>query len=382
MKDGILPTSANVLFFQPALPAYRLDFFERVAQKLGTGFGVCYSPTDMGALSARSSEPSWARRLGPMRRILPGLEWQSGVLSTPVRRGDVVVISGAPRNVSNMLMLIQARLKGARTIWWGHYWSSTSKTHRLILRILLMKLANALLFYTDQEVDEYRRNHGKPDRRIVTALNNGINVNPIQALREPYDPDGRKNAILFLGRLTKKAELPVLLNALSDPRLRNVRLNIVGDGPERPMLEEFAGKLGISGQIVWHGGTTEEPEIASIANQCRLFVYPGGVGLSLLHAMAYGLPVVVHDDRWRHMPEIAAFYRAESGATFTPGNPESLVSAIVAALEFTATDNSWSEASIKIADTEFNSQEMANRFCKLVSHLLTNRNDVQHPKGY
>ena len=371
----------NVIIFQPALPAYRLDFFDRVSQRLGDEFVVCYSPTDMGALSARSLEPTWARRLAPMRHLLPGLDWQPGVLSTPFRRGDFIVVSGAPRNVSNMLMLAWARLKGARTIWWGHYWSSTSKAHRFFLRLLLMKFADALLFYTDQEVAEYRRGHGKRDRRIVTALNNGINVDPIQALREPYDPDGRKNAILFLGRLTKKAELPVLLNALSDPRLRNVRLNIVGDGPERPMLEEFAGKLGISGQIVWHGGTTEEPEIASIANKCRLFVYPGGVGLSLLHAMAYGLPVVVHEDRWRHMPEIAAFYRAENGVTFASGNFKSLASAIVAGLEFTAADNSWSEASIKVADTEFNTREMANRFCTLVSHLLTNHNDAQYSEA-
>lgn len=369
MKAAISPTSANVLLFQPALPAYRLDFFERVAQKLGTGFGVCYSPADMGALSAQSSEPSWARRLAPMRRILPGLEWQSGVLSTPVRRGDVVVILGAPRNISNMLMLVHARLKGARTIWWGHYWSSTSKPHRFILRLLLMRLANALLFYTDQEVDEYRRNHGKRDRRIVTALNNGINVEPIAALREPYDASTRDNSILFLGRLTKKAQLSVLLTALADPRLRNVRLNIVGDGPERSRLEALAKELAIDSQIIWHGGTTEEPAIASIANECRLFVYPGGVGLSLLHAMAYGLPVVVHEDRWRHMPEIAAFYSAESGVTFAPGNSESLANAIVATLDFTATDNSWSEASIKVADTEFNTREMANRFCTLIGQL-------------
>src|SRR5690606_13649781 len=111
-------------------------------------------------------------------------------------------------------------------------------------------------------------------------------------------------------------------------------------------------------------------------NKCRLFVYPGGVGLSVLHAMAYGLPVVVHDDRWRHMPEVAAFYRAGSGKTFAPGNSQSLASAILEVLEFTAVDNSWSKASIKVADTEFNTQEMTNRFCALVEQLQadTDRN--------
>ena len=70
----------------------------------------------------------------------------------------------------------------------------------------------------------------------------------------------------------------------------------------------------------------EEPDIAQIANRCRLFVYPGGVGLSLIHAMAYGLPSIIHDDRWRHMPEIAAFQDGRTGRTFEREDPGSLAS--------------------------------------------------------
>lgn len=309
-----------------------------------------------------------------MRRLLLGLDWQPGVLSTSLMHGDIVVVSGAPRNVSNMLMLAWARLKGVQTVWWGHYWSSTSRTHRFLLRLLLMKMADAVLFYTDQEVEEYRAAHGKRDRRIVTALNNGINVEPIAALREPYHADTRENAILFIGRLTEKAELPVLLKALADQRLHDVRLEVVGDGPERRALETVAKELGVDGRVVWHGGTTDEKMIAGVANRCRLFVYPGGVGLSLLHAMAYGLPAVVHDDRWNHMPEIAAFHSANSGFSFIHGDPASLANAIASALEVAATDSSWSETATRVTESQFNTGQMANRFCALIEQLKTSRN--------
>src|SRR5690606_32831442 len=115
-------------------------------------------------------------------------------------------------------------------------------------------------------------------------------------------------------------ELPVLLKALAEPILKDVHLNIIGDGPERSTLEGLASELGVQAQIIWHGGITNEGEIARIANKCRLFVYPGAVGLSLLHAMAYGLPSIIHDDRWRQGPEVAAFYSAGSGTTFTSGD--------------------------------------------------------------
>jgi glycosyltransferase involved in cell wall biosynthesis len=358
-----------VVIFQPALPSYRLDFFERVSQRLGDGFAVCYSPTDMGALSVRSAEPSWARRLGPMRHLVPGLDWQPGVLSTPFGRGDVIVVSGAPRNVSNMLMLAWARLKGARTVWWGHYWSSTSRTHRFLFRLLLMRMADAVLFYTDGEVEEYRAGHGKRDRRVVTALNNGINVEPIAALREPYDAAARGKTILFIGRLTEKAELALLLKALADPRLQDVRLHVIGDGPETGPLEKLAKGLCLDERVVWHGGTSDEQTIARVANKCRLFVYPGPVGLSLLHAMAYGLPAVVHDDRFRQGPEITAFQPFEAGLSFKKGDVESLAGKIAQSIDSRETLNLWSARNIRQIDDVYNTKSMVGRFLELVARM-------------
>lgn len=323
----------------------------------------------MGALSFQSSESAWARKLAPIRRIFPGLEWQPGVLSTALSRNDIVVVSGAPRNISNILMLAVARLKGARTIWWGHYWSSSSKSYRFLFRLLLMKMADAILFYTDGEVGEYRASHGKRDHRIVTALNNGINVAPIAALRQPYHAATRENAIIFTGRLTEKAELPVLLKALADHRLCDVRLEVIGDGPEKSALETLAQELRVDERVVWHRGTTNEQAIARIANKCRLFVYPGSVGLSLIHGMAYGLPVIVHDNRLRHGPEISAFRHGEGGLSFTRSDVESLANAIIHSINSFEEMNRWSARNLQQADNVYNTASMTERFLQLLAQM-------------
>ena len=44
------------------------------------------------------------------------------------------------------------------------------------------------LFYTDEEVTAYKNSNGKNDRRPISALNNGINIDPIKNLRTPYIP--------------------------------------------------------------------------------------------------------------------------------------------------------------------------------------------------
>lgn len=304
-----------------------------------------------------------------MRRLLPGLLWQQGAASLPMRRGDIVVVSGAPRCLSNLVILIRARLRGARTIWWGHYWSASSKPWRFALRLMLMRFSHGILFYTDAEVEEFLTTRNRIDSRPLVGLNNGINIDPIRAVRAPYHVKERSKRLLFIGRLTEKTEFSLLLRALADPALAAVELDVIGDGVlERRVCAE-AEDLGLEARVHWHGGISNEAQIAAIANKVALFVYPGAVGLSLLHAMAYGLPAILHDDRWGHMPEISAFKDGFTGRSFFRGNAEALAQAIHTALNDTEACNHWSEAAILQVEQNYNTEEMAKRFCALIKEL-------------
>lgn len=354
--------AARVLVFQPALPSYRLGFFERLHAALGDRLAVFYSPSGLGVLTERSELPLWSSTLGPMLRPLPGVEWQVGALAQPIRRGDTVVVPGAPRGLSNLLLLLKARLAGARTLWWGQYWSSTSHPLRFAIRLMLMRLADALIFYTDDEVEAYRVGPGRNERRPVFALNNGIDVEPVAARRAPYVPAEREGAVLFLGRLTDKAEVGLLIEALADPALADLVVHIVGDGEMREALQRQARDLGVDARIHWHGGTVDEDRIAEVANRCRLFVYPGAVGLSLIHAMAYGLPAVVHNDRRRHMPEIAAFRDGVTGRSFVREDVPDLARCLASLLTDAPLLERFSKHGVEVTATRFNTVMMAERF--------------------
>lgn len=224
-----------------------------------------------------------------------------------------------------------------------------------------MRLAHGVLFYTDQEISEYRSMlWGRLDRRAIHALSNGINIEPVIALRQPYRASNRKPVILFVGRLTRKADLDLLLRALRDPAVAESRLEVVGDGPEADNLRKLAARLGIAHRVVWHGAITDEARLAPIANECRLFCYPGAVGLSLVHAMAYGLPAVLHGNRWHHMPEIAAFSAGETGLSFHEGGAESLAKAIGQLIYAPAVLDRMSANASAIVRTTYNTASMAD----------------------
>lgn len=300
----------------------------------------------------------------------PGnLIWQSGVLGLPFERDDILILPANLRYLSSLPLIVRARFKGTKTVLWGHYRSSTSRKWRMALRVLLAKLGDAMLFYTDDEIEAYRSSVGKNDRRPIAALNNGINIDPVRMHRAPYVARQRDRAIFFVGRLTMKADLPLLLKAIAQPGCKGMALHIVGSGDNEVALRQQARDLGIAERVVWHGASTDEATIATVANQCRLFVYPGEVGLSLIHAMAYGLPCVVHDDPIRHMPEIAAFRAGQTGQTFRRGDAENLSTAIAGLMDDADELRSLSSQCIEITESKFNTQSMAETFINFIERL-------------
>ncbi len=360
----------RIIVVQPSVPSYRHGYFSRVAERLGECFSVYASPGNLNVLSERDNVLEWEVLLPAMRSIAPKVLWQPGVLSIAIEKGDIVVVSGAPRCLSNIALLLKAQMRGATTLWWGHYWSSTSRKWSATLRIVLMQLSDAFLFYTDQEKREYFAATRMRRKLPVFALNNGIETSEIKSLRAPYSSKRRKRDLVYIGRVVQKSNLDLLIDALSRPNCAGVTLDIIGDGDDKARLQARCAELNLDSRITWHEGTVDETKIAAVFNRCKLFVYPGAVGLSLIHALAYGLPVIVHDDRWRHGPEFAALETGKNGHTFANGDPVALAKAIADTLSAPADLDHMSAAAIATTDQSFNAADMADRFCDAIAALL------------
>lgn len=361
-------SQSKIIIIQPAVPKYRLNYFNRLSEYYGNIFSVYAANEDLGALTAKRPTQIWEKHTGPILKILPGLEWQVGMLSIEITKSDIVVICGAPRCLTNIIFLLKARFLGAKTVWWGHFWSASSKRWRFILRTMIMRLSNFLLFYTDKEVEEYLTLVGSRQQPAF-ALNNGISTEDIQKNRVIYNAKIRGRRLLFIGRITAKSELDVLINALANSKLKDVILDVIGDGQLIENFQSLARKLGVENSIKWHGAITEEVSIAKIANQCSIFVYPGGVGLSLIHAMAYGLPAILHSDRYKHMPEIAAFKDGVTGLSFHHNDPTSLAETIDETLQDCTRLEIWSSASIEVVERSFNTKMMSQRFIDMINKI-------------
>lgn len=359
----------HVVVIQPTVPKYRVDFFQKLADIYGKYFFVYASDQKMGILTQNDLAFEWKNQIGPIRTILPGLKWQHGVMSISMSRGDVFVISGDPRYLTNIALVIKAKLVGVTVVWWGHYRSSTTRNWRKSVRLSIAKLADAMLFYTDNEVQEYKREENKDRKDPVFALNNGINTERIISLRDPYNVLKRERRMLYIGRITSKANLPILLKTLSRPECSDLYLDVIGDGSEKLINQELAVSLNVEGNVNWHGASIDESFIAEVANKCILFVYPGNVGLSLLHGLSYGLPAIIHNDRLAHNPEADALIDGVNGLLFSKNDPSSLAEVIMQALEAPDLLKGMSDEAIATTTKSYNVNDMVARFVSVMKEL-------------
>ncbi len=99
--------------------------------------------------------------------------------------------------------------------------------------------------------------------------------------------------LLFVGRLARVKGLMVLLDALQlIASGKALRLTIVGDGPERALLEEAARPLG---ERVRFTGYMSQQDVAEQLTRTDIFVLPSfaeGVPVVLMEAMAARVPVI------------------------------------------------------------------------------------------
>lgn len=99
--------------------------------------------------------------------------------------------------------------------------------------------------------------------------------------------------LLSISRLVHQKAIDIVIRALA-LLPSHVKLAVVGDGPDKKMLETLAQGLGVSERVVFVGHV-ERTETAKYRKACDIFVLPSrseGQGISFLSTMSSGMPVI------------------------------------------------------------------------------------------
>jgi glycosyltransferase involved in cell wall biosynthesis len=327
----------QVIISQPVIPHYRVPLFAGLAVQPDIKLQVLASPEFPHSPRSVSALPDWAHTSHRCLSLADQLFWQSGFQLPPgCGPGDVLVVPGNPRILSNLRLLWQARRLGMGVVWWGHWWSPTSVRWQAKLREWLARRADVVLVYTEEERRMIQQ-RGEPGAHIMAA-GNALSTDEVDRQLQRWDQPAitrfREQAaigerlLLFCGRLRARppTELHLALHALRELRTFDASygLAVIGSGDDGERLRRIAAELGVADGVRWLGELYDEAALAPWFLSARCLVYPGAIGLTVLHAFAYGLPVVTHADRRLHSPEFSALTDGRNGLLFAPGDTADL----------------------------------------------------------
>ena len=157
----------------------------------------------------------------------------------------------------------------------------------------------------------------KVKTKHLTVVHGGIDPDEFRLTVKP--PKFAKPTICSVARLVKTKRLDILIKSLALlDSLSEVRLLIIGRGPQKNHLNQLINQLKLTGKVKIINYLTR-PELIKTLYRSRFFCLPSiveGFGLATIEAMACGLPAILADipinQEITHFGQAALFFRPDS----------------------------------------------------------------------
>ncbi len=300
--------------------------------------------------------------------------WQSRAVSLLWSRYTDLFTTGTHNCLSAWLIILLAPLFGKRVYLWSHgaygderglkRWLTRWKMNRVAGSLLYGNYARRLLlemgvrpqklhvFYNSLAYDEQR------------ALRQDIHPTPIY---QDHFANQLRN-LVFIGRLTSGKKLDLILQAMTYLRAQGetVNMTFVGGGEALGKLQNEVQSAGLQENVWFYGPCYDERQIAELLYNADLCVSPGNVGLTAIHAMTFGTPVISHNDFVRQMPEFEAIQEGLTGAFFTEGDARSLAQSVSLWFSRCTDRDEIRRCCYDVIDTKYNPHEQIKAIRRVI----------------
>ncbi len=310
----------RVTVCEPALARYRLPTWQELSRRPGLTFHLEYaSDGHVPNVEPVGIDAHFTAAKTLLKR--PPLFWSPGSLQTLDRLpADAIVFNWNARVLSLPLAIRKAHRKNCGVVLFGHGFSKNETAFRRGLRNWIGHKADCVLVYSESARQDLIKDGFEPQRVFVAP--NSVDQTEIQAARQdwlsrPADLAAFKRdnkleqgpVLIFVARLDPLRRLDMLLDALPTIATAHpgVQLVVIGAGSELEPLKQQATRLGLNSEhaarVRFLGAVYGEPNIAPWFLCSDFMVFPSHMGLSVLHAMGYGVPVITCNNASKHGPE-------------------------------------------------------------------------------
>jgi glycosyltransferase involved in cell wall biosynthesis len=365
------------------IPVYRAGFYDNIIQHPEVDVHVyCQSEIPHSSIKTVHERYASKARLLKARYFFNGkVVWQHFPWYKLLRGYDVIVADGNPRHLAQAVFSTIARLLGKKVVIWSTVHSHNNVVSREKIRIGWWRFFKHFMMYVHEDIDSLHnlgfKNH------LIGALNNGLDQKKIDLAIEQWagnelsnwqESQGITGKIILLScaRL-EKGRFEDLANSLPKviDQFPTVYWCLIGDGNGRDSLEALVTKLGINSHVQFLGAIHEESQLAPWFLSSHALVHTAPIGLSIMHAFGYGLPVITHNQTAEHGPEYSAFIPNLHGVNYKKGDVHHLTEVIINFLENTNVHQEMRQAVKYVTKEIHNVDIMAKRFVDFIKQVYS-----------
>ena len=314
----------KVLIAQTIVPHYRVPVFDLLSKVPWLDLYVAFGREREGTRPRSVNVvPFKTIQLKNHFLLASEVRFQARILNRVWRREfDVLIVEFDLWNVTSLFLFLIARLRNIPLIWWGHGLGQSGRTWIIQLRLALVRWSTALITYHDKGKNQFVK-RGLPPDKIFVAYNS-VDTSEISRCARVLDSRDRKY-LLFVGRLIPEKRIDLLLSAfaLITKRFDELRLCVIGDGPEMDAIQKMSIDLAIADRCLFPGPLFDQKQLAPYFASSLAFVNPGPIGLGIVHSFAYGVPMITHRKAMHH-PEIEYLQENVNGLLFDSDRPKDL----------------------------------------------------------
>lgn len=266
-----------------------------------------------------------------------GYVWYSNAKKLFSLKYKIYILTGDASMITNWLIMLWAKIWRKKVYLWTHgiHQHYGKWTTNMIYKVFY-NFPDGLLMYSSYNW-KYMEELGC-EKKQIHVIHNSLDTdlqtqifNTMHSSKIYFDHFGNDNpVVIYIGRLQKRKRVDQLIEAIGLAKEQGCYLNLVlvGEQVDSENLQKLVEKYQISQNVWFYGPSFDEIINAQLLYDAHVCVCPAAVGLTAIHALSYGCPVISNDNAETQMPEYESIKEGVTGSLFKEDEVGDLVDKI------------------------------------------------------
>ncbi len=288
---------------------------------------------------------------------------------------NLIIAVGNFKSVHVWLILFYSIFSRKKVYLWTHAWYGREGFFKKFIKKIYFNLSEKVLTYNDTAKDLMVKEGFKESK--ITPIYNSLSSDFQKEVRKcllnrreigfGYKVYKSRPYFLFVGRVTHTKNLSLVLEAMKLLEDVSFDFRVVGPEVDDGFLRRKALELGLDERVKVTEGIYDEKVLGKFIAGGIACIAPGNIGLTAIHSMTFGTPVITHNCYSKQMPEVEVVIDNQTGCLFDYGSVSSLAECMKKFLGYDEKEyETISRNCIDLIDSKWNSGNQIKIFKKLL----------------